>query len=52
MVSKRSDCHTPENHSVAGDEDIYQVIIKIDADCKCVKVYHVYHVDKAMSLRT
>lgn len=45
MVS-RSDGHTSENHTIAGDASTYEAIIKIDADCRCVKVYKVYMVWK------
>lgn len=42
MVSKKSDYHASENHTIAGNADIYKMIMETDADYKCVKVCKVY----------
>lgn len=38
----RSDGRTSEDHTIARNAGTYEVIIKIDADCRCIKVYKVY----------
>lgn len=43
MVSMGSDSHASEDPiRSSGNSDIYQRIMEIDADCKCVKVYKLY----------
>lgn len=37
MVSKKSDYHASEDHTLAENADIYQTIMDTDADYKCVK---------------